>query len=276
MTYEMPEAIFLTPRHADVLPQRVLTLENALIGESNCHIEPGEGLVIVTDGITQAGLGAGLAEGWTIAGASRFISDCLSDRIPRKKIPQCVVEQARSLCRNTKGDDCTAALLQCREGKVVNILTGPPRYALHDKATVRDFMLMEGKKVVCGGTTAHIVAKCLGKEVEMELDPQSLVAPPRYGIEGIDLVTEGAVTLNQVYNLLDEDPGHFVERSGVTALCELLRSADRVDILAGKAHNPASDDISFRQQGILSRQTIIPLLTEKLRQAGKLVVVSFI
>ncbi len=108
----------------------------------------------------------------------------------------------------------------------------------------------------------------------MEENPQSLLAPPRYQIEGIGLVTEGAVTLNQLYNVLDEDPSAFEEVSGVTELHALVHAADRINIWIGGAENPATTDISFRQQGILSRHKILPLLAKKLQEMGKLVVVK--
>lgn len=104
----------------------------------------------------------------------------------------------------------------------------------------------------------------------------SVIAPPRYAIKGINLVTEGAVTLNQVYNILDEDAGKLNEDSGVTELRLLLGVADKLNIIVGKADNSANEDISFRQRGVLSRKVLIPLLAEKLRQEGKLVNVEFV
>ena len=87
-----------------------------------------------------------------------------------------------------------------------------------DGDAVRQFMELPGTKVVCGGTTAEIVARWLGQQVEVSDDAISMVAPPRYDIAGIDLVTEGAVTLNQTYNLFDADVSQLRDRSGVTAL----------------------------------------------------------
>ena len=139
---------------------------------------------------------------------------------------------------------------------------------------VRRFIQADGLKIVCGGTTAEIVAKVIRQRVLVEQEPKSLIAPPRYEIPGVDLVTEGAVTLNQVYNVLDEDLADLVEDSGVTELCSLLQLADRVNICMGSARNHAGRDISFRQQGILSRDRIIPLIVERLRAAGKLVVLE--
>lgn len=274
LSYEMPAPVFVTSRYAQVLPQRTVTMDDVLIGEANCHIEPGEGIIVVTDGITQAGLGMGLPSGWTIEGVGQYVNDCLGDRIPLSGLPGCVLTQARKLWKKGLGDDCTVVEAICRQGKTVNILTGPPGDPKSDREVVRRFMMMEGAKVVSGGTTAAIVARQLGKELLMETDPQSTLAPPRYHIEGVDLVTEGAVTLNQVYNVMDEDAGRFDEESGVTQLHELLNGADRVHFLLGSAINPATRDISFLQKGVLTRHTILPLLAEKLEKAGKLVIVE--
>lgn len=274
LSYEMPPPIFVTNRYANILPQRTVTVEGSLIGEANCHIATGEGIVVVSDGITQAGLGRGLASGWTPEGTRQFISDCISDRIKLRSLPDSILTKARQLWQIGLGDDCTAVLALCRRGKTVNILTGPPKNRLKDQAIARQFLKRGGTKVICGGTTSKIVAEFLDKPLRVEENPQSMLAPARFMIDGVDLVTEGAVTLNQVYNVLDEDSTSFDEESGVTELHELLTTADRINFVIGGAVNPATRDISFRQKGILTRQAIIPLIVDKLEKAGKLVVVE--
>lgn len=274
LSYEMPSPLFVTSRYSQVLSQRNVTIDNAIIGEANCHVAPGEGIIICTDGITQAGLGMGLPNGWTIEGVNKFVCDCLGDGIKLQNVPRAVLIQAKDTWKNKLGDDCTVALALCRLGKTVNILTGPPADPRTDREVVNRFMKMDGIKVVSGGTTARIVADSLGKEVLMEENPQSMLAPARYIIDGIDLVTEGAITLNQVYNIFDEEANSFDEESGVTQLHELLKSVDRINFIVGSAINPATKDISFRQKGILTRHAIIPLLTKKLQDAGKLVVIE--
>jgi hypothetical protein len=273
--YEAPPTVLVSGRHATVIPSRSFELGGALVTESECYLEPGDGLLLMSDGITQAGLGHGMPHGWQSDGVLRYVNNCLTDgRLP-KQLAALVHDEARTLWVQG-GDDCTAMMALCRRGQIVNLLTGPPSVASRDMPTVRRFMQFEGLKVVCGGTTAEIVARTLGESLAVEKDPQSLVAPPRYEITGVDLVTEGAVTLNQVYNVLDEDLANFTEDSGVTELCALLQVADRVNIMAGGAKNKASGDISFRQCGILTRDHIVPLIAEKLRAAGKLVVVEHV
>lgn len=274
LSYEMPPPMFVTRRYAQVLQQRTTTQGHSLIGEANCHIAPHEGIIVVSDGITQAGLGTSIPGGWTINGTSQSISDCLASGAKLKEIPGYTLHRASEIWGKKLGDDCTVTLASCRWGKTVTILTGPPNDPKKDRELVQRFMMMDGTKVVCGGTTAQITAKALGVPLQMEQNPQSMLAPPTYSIEGIGLVTEGAVTLNQVYNVLDEESEVFYEESGVTQLHELLRAADRVNILVGGAINPATRDISFRQKGILTRQAIIPLIARKLEESGKLVVIE--
>lgn len=276
LSYEMPPPMIATSKYLNVLPQRMVTMEDTLIGESNCHLTTGEGILLVTDGITQAGLGSGYANGWTAEGVSSYITDCTADGLKLKDIPRAVLNRARHIWGKKLGDDCTALLAACRQGRVVNIFTGPPEDPKNDRAATKKFMATSGAKVVCGGTTAKIVAESLGKDVMIEENPKSLLAPPRYEIDGLDLVTEGAITLNQVYNTMDDDTGSFDEDSAVVDLHRLLTSADRVNFFVGTADNPANRDISFRQKGVLTRRAIISLLTQKLREAGKLVVVEYI
>lgn len=274
LTYEAPGPVLIGRRLATVLPQRTLTLDRTLINESCCYLEPGDALMLVTDGITQAGIGTTLRDGWQTSGLCRFMNDRIHDGASLTTLPRLAIHEAHKLSRDKNGvmhgDDCTVLLGQCRAGSIVNILTGPPRQKTEDAPVARAFVQLEGKKVVCGGTTAKIVSQQLKRHLAVGSDT-SMIAPPDYRLDGLDLATEGAVTLNQVYNILDEDPRQYERNTGVTRLCEMLRGADYVRFVMGSAKNEGHGDISFRQRGILHRNTIVPLLAEKLRTRGKLV-----
>ena len=269
LTYEMPQPLFVTANHATLLPQRTHTVENALIGEAQLQLAPGDGLIVVSDGVTQAGLGLSQRLGWRVEGVQHHLTELLSERTPLRELPRAIHERARALWEGVGGDDVTVAMALARRGKTLNIFTGPPANRMQDREIVHRFLLMEGWKVVAGSTTAEIVADYLGHSLSVQQDVPSHLAPPRYYLEEVDLVTEGAITLNQVYNVLDEDPAMLEEETGVAELQQLLRDADRIHFLFGQARNPAHGDITFRQRGLLTRSHIVPLLAEKLRQMGK-------
>jgi len=276
LVYEMPTPIYVSRNTALPVRMRTIMLETELIGEASLFLEPGEGILLMSDGITQAGLGKGLKLGWTTEGVRRFLDDCRSDGILMENMAQLVHDQARTLWKGPFGDDCTTLLARVRTGIVINILTGPPSDKHLDGEVAGRFLQMPGMHIVCGGTTAQVVARRLGKPLQMEQDQQSLIAPPSYRIEGVDLVTEGAVTLNQVFNILDADPTEYEPDTGVTQLCQALRVADRINILIGRTTNAGHSDIAFRQRGIMARTAIIQLLIDRLRAAGKLVVPEWV
>jgi len=273
LSYEAPTAILLSSTAVEI-PQRTFVVDGIIAKESNCFLIPSEGLILISDGISQSGLGRRLPLGWTGEMIAQYITDLMRDNVDRKLIAHAIHDKGLSLCNNIRQDDCTVVYASCRVGKSVNIFTGPPSNKNMDKRIVTNFLDMPGPKVVCGATTAAIVARQSNCKLDIEHQSQSLLAPPRYYIDGINLVTEGAVTLNQLCNIIDVDPCQFEEDSGVTDLYSMLKNADKINFILGMGLNPVSGDISFCQKGILTRDKIVPLIAEKLRAKGKLVLIT--
>ena len=276
LSYDAPRCLWIS-RYRQVSPvtMRYETLENAVIGEGHCRLTENEGLLAFTDGVTQAGLGTTRPNGWNEDNVAQFSTAAFSTGQLLSALPETVHNQARVYWGKSNGDDITVTLLTCRAGRSVTILTGPPANPADDARTVERFSRANGVKVVCGGTTANIVARQLGQSVQIEEDMDDPVAPPHYAIPGLDMVTEGVVTLNQVANLMDVELDELPP-GGVGNFCRLLRQADRVTFLVGEAKNPASEDVSMTQIGVLRRKRIVQLLAGDLEQQGKLVVVEYV
>ncbi len=274
LTYEMPPPVIVNSYSGNVLITNTTTIEKAICYESHCSLTNGEGLLLVSDGITQAGLGCGLVNGWEIKGVSSFITGKLLNKKAKiNEIPELVHDEARRYWRKAKGDDCSVAMALCRNGITVNLITGPPADKRKDDSFVKAFLKHEGIKIVCGGSTAKMVARIKKSSLSLKENTGNAVTPPEYEIDGINCVTEGAVTLNQVYNILDEDISDIFPKSGVLALADFLNIADKINIWIGDAPNDDVDGLVFKQQHILSRKVIIELLIDKLRKKGKLIIV---
>jgi hypothetical protein len=274
LTYDAPVPVLVSRGHADVLPQRPLLIDDAVAQQSSCFLAPGEGVLLFSDGITQAGIGNGSAQGWTSEGVAGQASRLLAAGRRVGDLPEFIQQEAMRLDGHVFRDDMTVVSAHCRPGRTLHILTGPPVDKRLDADVVKRFLAPDGPKVVCGATTAAIVARVMHRKLTIDREPTSLIAPPKYAIEGIDLVTEGAVTLNQLCNILDVPEEEFEETNPVTELADLLGQADRVNFILGRGANPANDSMGFRQQGIIKREAIVPLLAKKLRTQGKLVTVN--
>ncbi len=273
LAYEAPPPLLIDAGQCLELPARPVQLGHVLLNEYECRLGPGSALFFMSDGITQAGLGSGLPLGWQSAGVRRLTEEELAQGRELAELPGRVHAQAVRLWKKG-GDDCTAALLHCRPGQVANILTGPPADPELDEGVVQRFMARPGLKIVCGATTASLVARETGAHLSVKAASGDLVAPPRYLLPGLDLVTEGAVTLNQAFHIFGEDLGQCRSPNPVIELCMLLNVCDRVNFLVGEAFNDGNTGLVFKQQGILDRRHIVPKLAEKLRAAGKLVVIE--
>lgn len=271
LTYEMPPPIFITKKYSSVLKQKIITINDSVVAESTCVLNPGENILLYSDGIYQSGLGFKTGE-WKADGIVKFINTFISNGNSIKVLSQEVLLEAKKRWDNLMRDDATIVLASARKGRIVNIFTGPPIDKRKDREVVEKFMSMPGIKIVCGASTAKIVARELNKDLSVSYDYESTVTPPKYEIDGLNLVTEGSITLNQLYNVWDEDESKLDKNNPVLDFKCLLNVADRVNIFTGLAENPADEDMSFKLTGILARKIIVPLIIKKLENEGKLVV----
>jgi hypothetical protein len=164
----------------------------------------------------------------------------------------------------------------------VNVLIGPPLNRQDDDKVMSLFFSQEGRHIVCGGTTANIVAKYLGKDICVSLDYERDDVPPIAKIEGVDLVTEGIVTLGEVVRYVRDCLGEnkmrkewIFKEDGASLISRvLIEEATDINFYIGKAVNP-----SHKEQGLINsfiaKMKHIEELYACLKKIGKNVIVSY-
>jgi hypothetical protein len=275
LSFSMPSPIFISLTGSKVLNLREIETEYGIINEANCYIKNGEGIILMSDGVTQAGIGRGLDWGWKSEGVCDFInSNYISKNIDFVRLSKDIMSEVYKISNNNYDDDITNVIAFARVGKVCNVLTGPPSEKKNDVSVIRKFMSAEGDKIVCGGTTANIVCKVLNTDLIYKAEQNNPYTPPEFIIKNIDLATEGAITLNQLYNVIDEDRELMNNNSPITKLYDKMIEADKIVFWLG-TNNPIDEmSLDFIQMGLKSRQHIVPLLADKLRNINKLVVIE--
>lgn len=277
LSYEIPSPILLSRRFATYLPQqRFMPMGLEMIAEVNCMLDCDDGVILISDGVSQAGMGRKYSMGWGVQAVSYFANGLLAQGVNVKDVPEKIVAKVKEISGKTYGDDTTCLLLLCREARIMNILTGPPAKKISDEKVVSMFMEAKGIRVVCGSTTVEIVARVLKKPVVVKDISGSYHKPPSYELSGIDYATEGAITLNQVYNILEENPKKLEADSSVSDLYRLFHASDVINFFVGTATNRGHESIVFRQMGIFPREVIVKLLAEKLSRIGKLVNIEYV
>lgn len=271
INYENPMPVLINNGIVQTLKLKHKTIAEEIVSEFNGNLYNGDSLILFSDGVHQAGLGLISGLGWGAKGVESFIKRNLRRTPNLKVIADNVVEETYKLSNFAYADDTTVATLSTRPAKILNLISGPPISRNSDIRFALSFLESKGKQVICGSSTSDMVARVSGKKLKDVVLSSSFTQPPKYHMEGIELVTEGAITLNQVYNILDEDSDTYDQNSCVSDLAILLKEADVINVFMGMASNIGHSDISFKQMGVMERRKILPLICEKLQSMGKLV-----
>ena len=271
-SYEAPNAVLIKDNHATVLTPRFYTAEFEVIAEVFGTLNTGDSLLLFSDGVSQAGLGNGYGMGIGSDGVSDYINRNHKPNADIAKLPAQIVEMCKTVSAGNYEDDTTLAIIHCQKAKEVTLLSGPPSKQSLDSSYAADFMNNAGQKIICGSTTTDIIARELHLNVTTISTGNSFSQLPEYCIEGTDLVTEGAITLNQVCNILDEPLKRLSGNSVAERLCVMLRKADVIHLMIGNASNAAHEDLIFKQIGVHVRKATIQKICEKLKGMGKSVI----
>ncbi|HHT86455.1 MAG TPA: SpoIIE family protein phosphatase [Clostridiales bacterium] len=271
-TYEAPNPVLIKDKIAISLMPRFYTYGFEAIGETLGTLDYGDALLLFTDGVSQAGIGFGKNFGIGSKGVASYINRNYKSGDTAYELPGRILEMCKEVSGENYGDDTTLAMLYCREAVELTLLTGPPSRSSLDSKYAAEFMKSPGKKIICGSTTTDIIARELKKEVLMLSPGNAFGQPPEYWIDGIDLVSEGAITLGQVYNILDEPKERLTGSSTAERICIMLHEADLIHLMIGNAANTAHDELLFKQVGVQVRKATVKRIAEKLREMGKLVI----
>jgi hypothetical protein len=140
-------------------------------------------------------------------------------------------------------DDISCGVIYYRRPRRLLVITGPPFSRERDGELADLVQTFDGRKVICGGTTAGIVSRLLGRGVTMSLAQLDPEIPPAAVMDGVDLVTEGTVTLGMVGELLERgSSGEMARKNPATDLISLMLQSDIVEFVVGTRINEAHQD----------------------------------
>ena len=219
------------------------------IYESNLKLQVGDLVILLTDGITSAGLGRVTINGWPRDDIIKFIELWYTPNMSPQRLASTISDASMDLSLGTPQDDSTVAVFKIRKRQVVNLIIGPPEKKDEDNIILKLFFSKAGKKVVCGGSTSKMVSNYLNKPIKAAGCSQDEEIPAIATIDGVDLVTEGVITLGRVVELgrkylEDSKISLNLENKtdGASQLAKLLfEEATDVNFFIGKAINPGHE-----------------------------------
>ena len=274
--FDTPHAVVIRGGSACALDYENEKIENKQIQKTRFTLMEGDWVIFVSDGVLNAGIGGVYALGWGWEQAARFMGQKAHPGLNAEEFAGKIAETVDELYAGNVGDDVSIVVIKVRKKIFATILTGPPEKREHDTAVMERFFSGPGKYAVCGGTTAKIVADYLGTCLEVDLSTMTESVPPGGQIDGIDVVTEGILTLTQVNNLLksgaERDDVKY-ENNGAAKMIRFLLDTDSINFIVGQAVNPAHQNPELPHQlGI--RLAVVKEVADELRSRGKEVVLE--
>ena len=285
--FDNPSCIFIRNGKLVPIPQNIREVQGKKINEYRFQVQRGDALILMSDGTVHAGVGQLLNFGWLWEDIAKYAVKQYALTISAMRLAAAICQACDELYQYRPGDDTTVACMRIINAKPVHLMTGPAQDPSMDEEMVRSFMSGDDstKRIVCGGTSATIVSRILKKRLDVSMDYVDPDIPPIAYMDGIELVTEGVLTLNRVVQLLrryvknetvSED--FFLELdkpNGASMVAKMLiEDCTELHLYVGKAINSAYQNPGLPfDLGI--RQNLVEQLKTVVEEMGKQVTVTY-
>ena len=280
--YDNPQVICIRDGQNYDYPTTEMNIGGKKILKSVIPLRENDIFVAMSDGCPHAGIGGAYNFGWKREEIIGYFEALAPVGYTAKTLSTMLVDECNKLYGNKPGDDATTCVVRIRKREPMNLLFGPPFNRDDADRMMSLFFSKEGKHIICGGTTSSIAAKYLHKPIKASLNFVRSDVPPIAEIEGVDLVTEGVITINKVLEYAKDylaentmyEQWNF-QRDAASLICRLLfEEATDINFYVGRAINPAHQNpdlpINFN-----IKMNLVDELSKCLRQMGKRIKVSY-
>ena len=280
LQYDNPDAILLRNGKSIDYRRDIQMFGEKEIHQSYFQFQEGDLLILMSDGVTNAGMGKTTYGGWGREEVVKFCEQRWREEISAQEMASAIGNAGLDLNLEETNDDLTVLVMKGMKKKVVNIMVGPPADREDDRSYFETFFQKEGMHVVCGGTTAKLVADYLHTKVINIPDSGSEDVPAMSEIKGIDLVTEGLLTLQKLmeyYEDFSEDRLYFnrliKKKDGAAELFRILfTEATEINFFFGNALNENYTALHIDRE---KKKELALELIDNLEAEGKKVKICF-
>ncbi len=280
--YDNPHVIMLRDNVNYEYTRTEMNIDGKKIYKSTIQLRENDIFVAMSDGCPYAGIGLAYNFGWKREEIIDFLEMLAPGGYTAKTLSTMLVDECNKLYGFKPGDDATACVVRIRKRVPMNILFGPPANRDDADRMMSLFFAKDGKHIVCGGTTSSIAAKYLRKPLRASLNFEQSDIPPIAEIEGVDLVTEGVITINRVVEYAKDYLGENVhyehwsyKHDGASLISRLLfEEATDINFYVGRAINPAHQNPDLPINFSI-KMNLVEELSSCLKQMGKRIKVSY-
>ncbi len=273
--FDNPTICFFREGRRMPLKTHERVIGSLVVQEASWQGKENDMLVAVSDGVVHAGIGEKLDFGWTHNKLETYLQTLATRDLSAVNVCEKISNIVERISQGVLGDDSTVLTIKLRKKRSVTVAVGPPVNMDDDRKFTQKLLCENQTRVICGGTTATLIARELGTDVIVDLNSISEhdEVPPTGAIEGISLVTEGILTLSTVLQYFKAN--HFPQvNNGAVRLGKTLQESDEINFLVGRAINAAHQNPDLPVHLSLKQQ-LIQEFAKVLQDLGKKVTVEY-
>ncbi len=278
--FDNPQAICYRDGHCIDFERTELRICDKKVYKTSLNLQANDIIIVMSDGTIHAGVGMILNFGWERNQIKAHLERNIKPTMSARAVACLLASACNDLYLDKPGDDTTVAAVRIRKRLDVNIMVGPPVNKEQDNFYVSRFMEGNSKKVVCGGTSSQIVSRYLDKPLHTSFDFPDKEVPPIGYIEGIDLTTEGVLTLRRLLTLSEKyialhdlTPKTFTKKDGASLLANVLfEEATHVQFFVGQSVNVAHQGLPI---DTTMKLKLVEKIAQNLRIMGKEVILNY-
>lgn len=280
LEFDNPQAICYRQGTCINLERTKLEIQGKDVYQSDLHLEENDFIIVMSDGTIHAGVGQILNFGWQRSHILEYINNTADKKMSARGVACLLASACNDLYLDKPGDDTTVAVVKLRKKMKVNVMIGPPVNKEQDGEYVRQFLSDCDKKVVCGGTSSQIVARETGKKLQVSFQFPDKDIPPIGFIDGINLVTEGVITIRRLLalsekymSIQDLSPKRNGKTDGASLLANILfEEATHIKFFVGQTVNVAHAGLPI---DTTLKLKLVEKLSDNLRSMGKQVELQY-
>lgn len=280
--YDNPPVIFIRDGKKYDYPVETHIISDKKIMYSKVRLKQNDLFIAMSDGAIYAGVGELMNFGWQRENIVEYAQASYSVKNSAQAVCSGIIEQCNALYDGRPGDDTTIAVVKVRKRSAVNLIFGPPKEASDLNKMMSLFFAKQGRHIVSGGTTSSLTAEYLNKPLIPSIDYFDPQIPPTAHIDGVDLVTEGVLTINRVLeyakDYITENKLYAEWRKkndGASQISRMLfDEATDINFYVGRAINPAHQNPSL-PIGFNIKMQLVEELSKELKAMGKNINVSY-
>ena len=278
--FDNPQAIYYHRGKCSDFEREKLEICGKIVYKSELNLEENDVIMVMSDGTVHAGIGQILNFGWERKQIMEHLDRNIKPNMSARAMACLLTSACNDLYLDKPGDDTTVAAVKIRPRLNVSIMVGPPVDKEKDNFYVQRFMEGADKTVVCGGTSSQIVARYLNKPLRTSFDFPDKDVPPIGFIEGVDLTTEGVLTLRRLLELSEKyisindlTPKTFTKQDGASLLANVLfEEATHIKFFVGQSVNVAHQGLPI---DITMKLKLVEKLASNMRAMGKIVTLNY-